>query len=103
MLRWTTIAIAGPSMEPSTASGDWWLVRRTQRVRPQQVIAFRHPLRPSLIVVKRAIRPVEDGWWVEGDNARFSDDSRTFGPVPKACIIGRLVWRYRRGADTSPS
>lgn len=97
MLPWTAIAIAGDSMEPTTVSGDWWVVRRTTQVRPRQLIAFRHPNRPTLIVVKRAVRPVDGGWWVEGDNAAFSDDSRTFGAVPSECIVGRLVWRYRRG------
>lgn len=96
MLPWTTLAIAGSSMEPTTGSGDWWIVRRTQRVRPGQLIAFRHPQRPSLIVVKRAVRMTDGGWWVEGDNAQFSDDSRTFGPVGPELVVGRLAWRYRR-------
>lgn len=96
MLAWTTVAIAGESMEPTTGSGDWWVVLRTRRVRPGQLIAFRHPQRRTLIVVKRVVRNTDDGWWVEGDNAAHSDDSRSFGAVPRDLIIGRLVWRYRR-------
>lgn len=98
MLPWTTLAIAGPSMEPTTVSGDWWVVRRTRRVRPGQLIAFHHPQRSTLIVVKRVVRYVDGGWWVEGDNASFSDDSRTFGPVEPGLVIGRLAWRYRRAS-----
>lgn len=95
MLRWTTLAIAGPSMEPTTRSGDWWLVHRTARLRPGQLVAFRHPQRPTLIAVKRVVREADGGWWVEGDNASASDDSRAFGAVPQSSVVGRLVWRYR--------
>lgn len=95
MLPWTTVAIAGPSMEPSTRSGDWWVVRRTRRIRPGDLVAFHHPRRPTLIVVKRAVRAVDSAWWFEGDNPSSSDDSRTFGAVPAELVIGRLVWRYR--------
>lgn len=97
MLPWTTIAIAGSSMEPTTLSGDWWIVWRTRRVRERQMIAFRHPERPSLMLVKRVVRPVDGGWWVEGDNPAGSDDSRTFGAVPVEALVGVLIWRYRRG------
>jgi hypothetical protein len=47
--------------------------------------------------VKRATREEPGGWWVEGDNAEFSDDSRTFGAVRRDLLIGALVVRYRRG------
>jgi len=31
--------------------------------------------------------------WVSGDNASFSRDSRTYGPMPKGLVIGRIVMR----------
>lgn len=96
----TRIRIVGPSMEPALRTGDWWLVVRTQRVVPGNVILLRHPLRPDLLVVKRVVRADRGGWWVEGDNAQSSDDSRQFGPVSTSDVIGRVWWRYhplRRG------
>lgn len=97
MLWFTTVCIAGPSMEPALRSGDWWIVRTFGRVRPGSVVLLRHPKRPDLLVVKRAIRQEPGAWWVEGDNAASSDDSRTFGAVRRDLLIGALVVRYRRG------
>ena len=90
----TRIRIVGPSMEPTMRNGDWWLVRLGQRVSPGDVALLRHPLRRDLLVVKRVRRADVDGWWVEGDNPDFSDDSRSFGAVAPSDIVGRLWWRY---------
>ena len=81
-------------MVPTLHPGDWCLVRRGGRVRPGDVIVLERPDRPGLLVVKRAIRPDGSGWWVEGDNAAESDDSRLFGPVPPSAVVGRVLWRY---------
>ena len=97
MLGLTEVCIAGPSMEPALRSGDWWLVRTVGRIRPGDVVLLRHPNRPDLLVVKRVLREEPDGWWVEGDNAEWSDDSRGFGVVPRDRVIGCLLLRYRRG------
>ncbi len=95
----TTVRIIGPSMEPALRNGDCWVVRLGSRVSPGDVVLAVHPLRPDLQIVKRAIRPEGSGWWLEGDNPEFSDDSRIYGPVSE--ILGRLVVRYsplrRRG------
>ncbi|MDO8732525.1 MAG: nickel-type superoxide dismutase maturation protease [Actinomycetota bacterium] len=95
MLGLTAIAIAGSSMEPSLRSGHWWLVRRTRDVRPGQLIVFWHPVRTDLLTVKRVDHRRPEGWWVLGDNAAASDDSRFFGVVDPARVVGRLVLRYR--------
>jgi type IV secretory pathway protease TraF len=47
------------------------------------------------LVVKRVERRAPDGWWVVGDNAAASDDSRTYGAVPDADVRGVVRWRYR--------
>ena len=96
MLGWTTVAIAGDSMLPAARPGDWWAVRCGARVRPGDLVAFWHPERADLLIVKRAVEEREGGWWVLGDNPERSDDSRTFGPVPEDRIAGVLRFRYRR-------
>lgn len=94
MPGFTRIAIAGPSMLPALRPGDWWLARTFGPVRPGRVVLARHPRRPDLRIVKRAVRREPDGrWWVEGDAP--GEDSRDFGPVE---VDGVLVLRYRRGA-----
>lgn len=97
MRPWTTVRIVGPSMEPALRNGDWWIVRRTGRIRVGQVVAARHPNRPDLIVVKRVVRQSDAGLWLEGDNPDASDDSRSFGAIPPQAVVGVLWLRYRRG------
>lgn len=81
-------------MQPTIASGEWWMVRRTSRVAPGDAVLMRHPRRPDLLVVKRLDRREGSGWWVLGDNPEASEDSRQFGVVPDDCIVGRLWFRY---------
>lgn len=93
---WTTVRIIGPSMEPTLGNGECWLVRRRQRYRPGDIVLLWHPVREHLLVVKRVVRCETGGYWVQGDNPAYSDDSRAFGLVPAERLLGRLVLRYRR-------
>ena len=91
------VAVAERSMEPALRPGDWLLVRRTRRIRAGQIVLARHPGRPDLLIVKRAARPVDGGWWLESDNPDAGAvDSRRFGPVPADLIEGRVLARYWR-------
>jgi nickel-type superoxide dismutase maturation protease len=94
MLPFTRVRVIGPSMEPALRNGEWWVVRRGGRPSVGDVILLVHPARPSAHLVKRVARREPGGWWVLGDNAAASEDSRHFGPVPDANVIGRLVLRY---------
>ena len=90
----TTLRIVGPSMEPALANGDLVLVVRSRTYRPGQVLVVEHPSRPSLLLVKRCIRLLDgDQLWIEGDNPQSSEDSRSFGPVPKKQVRGRVLMR----------
>jgi nickel-type superoxide dismutase maturation protease len=95
----TRVAVAERSMEPALRPGDWLLVRRTRRIRAGQIVLARHPGRPDLLIVKRAARRVDGGWWLESDNLEVGAvDSRRFGAVPVTLIEGRLLARYWRPA-----
>ncbi|HEX8001186.1 MAG TPA: nickel-type superoxide dismutase maturation protease [Mycobacteriales bacterium] len=91
-LPWFRLAVNGVSMIPTLAPGEWVVVRRTRTPAPGSAVVVK---RPDRYVVKRAVRVADGGWWVEGDNAAASDDSRTFGPVPADAIVGEVRWRYR--------
>ena len=78
-------------MAPVLRSGDALLVRRGGRVRAGDVVVARFRTRPELLVVKRAVRPEDGGWWIEGDNPLIEDDSRRYGV---ADVIGRVLIRY---------
>jgi len=85
-----TALVRGPSMVPALRDGDVVLVLRTGRVRVGQVVVVRFPGVPGLSV-KRVVRPVRGGWWVEGDNPYGSTDSRELGPAE---VVGRVLLRW---------
>jgi phage repressor protein C with HTH and peptisase S24 domain len=83
--------VHGPSMVPTLRHGDAVLVRPGAAVRPGDVVVARFRGRPDLLVVKRAVRPYDGGWWLESDNSLVTDDSRAYGA---ADVLGRVVFRY---------
>ncbi|GAB3815446.1 S24/S26 family peptidase [Micromonospora zhanjiangensis] len=86
------VLVAGPSMAPTLRHGDALLVRRgDRRIRPGDVVVAVFRSRPDLPVVKRAVRAVDGGWWLHGDNEFVTDDSRAYGV---ADVLGRVVLRY---------
>ena len=90
---WVLARVSGPSMSPTVRDGDRLLVRRVRAasaVRPGDVVLARFPARPELLVVKRVVRAVGGGHWVQGDNPGVTDDSRAFGT---AVVVGRVVAR----------
>lgn len=94
LLRWPLrrVLVAGPSMAPTLRHGDALLVRPGNRVRAGDIVIARFVEGPDRLVVKRAVRPAGDGWWLQGDNPLVTDDSRAYGP---AVVLGRVVCRYR--------
>ncbi len=88
------VAVAGDSMRPGLADGDWLIVRWGASPRPGDVVVAERPDRPGLLVVKRATRLAVDGWWLEGDNPAASHDSWLFGPVAADAVAGVAVARY---------
>ena len=85
------VLVVGPSMVPTLRHGDALLVRPGASVRPGDLVIARFPGGPDLLVVKRAIRPAGDRWWLEGDNPLVADDSRAYGP---GVVLARVLFRY---------
>jgi SOS-response transcriptional repressor LexA len=87
-------------MVPTLRHGDALLVRPIVRptgsVRPGDLVIARFPNGPDLLVVKRAIRPAGDGWWLEGDNPLVADDSRAYGPGTVLALVLFRYWPPRR-------
>jgi nickel-type superoxide dismutase maturation protease len=91
--------VAGRSMTPGLVEGERVLVNRAAywfaRPRPDDVVVLRDPRAPQRLLVKRIERAAAiDKWSVAGDNPDASTDSRTFGPVPRDAIVGKVVLRY---------
>jgi nickel-type superoxide dismutase maturation protease len=103
--------VADTSMRPALEPGDrllvcsrsWpWRGAANARLRPGDIVVFREPDRHLSFAVKRiaSVTPA-GGVEVRGDNVNVSRDSRAFGPLTRAQIVGRVIYRYlprqRRG------
>lgn len=97
MARLLPVLVQGPSMVPTMRDGDRVLAWRGGRIGPGDIVLARFRARPDLLVVKRAVRAVADGWWVQGDNEFVADDSRAYGVADvEARVVLRLWPRPRR-------
>ena len=98
------IAIEGVSMAPTLVPGDWALVVTPDRFHRDDVVVVEHPQRPGYEIVKRLVgvpgstvggRELGEGeYWVEGDFAHRSTDSREFGPVSGANLKAKVILVY---------
>jgi phage repressor protein C with HTH and peptisase S24 domain len=86
------VLVNGPSMAPALRSGDMLLARRGVPVRIGDIVVASFPRRPDIgLVVKRAVRVQDGGWWVLGDNEFVESDSRAYGV---AAVEARVIARY---------
>jgi len=87
-------------MRPTLRPGDRLLVdRRAYRTRPPavgEIVVFVDPEEPRRWLVKRvaAVDPAGALLEVRGDAADTARDSRRFGPVPIASVVGRVYRCY---------
>lgn len=87
-------------MLPTLAPGDRLLVRRTRSVGVGELVVVADPRRPDRWIVKRvAARGADGALDVRGD-AAASTDSRTFGRIAPAHVVGRPVYRYAPASRT---
>jgi nickel-type superoxide dismutase maturation protease len=86
-------------MRPALEPGDRLLVVRWSRLKPGDLVVLRDPESRSTMLVKRVstIDPINGDVTVGGDNPNVSRDSREFGPVPSALILGKVIYRYLPG------
>ena len=90
------------SMSPALDPGDYVLVNRwAYAFREPEVgdlVVFHDPERPRVYLCKRIAQSAGPGSYIVlGDNEAVSRDSRWFGPIPRALIVGK-VWRAARGS-----
>ena len=99
--------VAGESMLPALAPGDLLLGWRWSRPRPRpgRVVVARGPAgRPLVKRVARlaavptpaAVDAPADGFWLLGDNAAASTDSRHFGVISGRDIEAAIIFRLKR-------
>jgi len=100
------LRVTGESMVPTLLPGDRVLVAGglgplRVPIRPGDLVAVTDPRQPDRVVVKRVAAVASGRVEVRGDNEAASTDSRHFGPVDAATVVGRVIYRYhpedRRG------
>jgi nickel-type superoxide dismutase maturation protease len=100
MRSWNArVAIAGRSMEPLVEDGDWLLVDpdayRARPVLPGDLVLAPDPREPARLLLKRVSATTVDGRLeLAGDAPDQSTDSRTFGAIDPATVLGRPWLRY---------
>ena len=81
-------------MLPKFSPGDLVLIKKTYKAKRNQIVIAQRPDRLELLIIKRVFTVTIDGYWLQGDNLEFSDDSRLFGEVPKNLIKGIVLFKY---------
>jgi len=84
-----------PALEPETRvlvnRAVYWL----RPPKPGDLVLLHDPRERERLLVKRIERPAgDDAWLVSGDNPPASTDSRTFGPVGRELIVGKVWLQY---------
>lgn len=103
--RLSRFEVSGTSMSPAYNHGDWLLVDlhafRQRAPQPGEVVILRDPREAGRQIIKRVLAVTPNGGFdVRGDNPAESTDSRTFGPVSLALLVGKVRWRFR---STNPT
>jgi nickel-type superoxide dismutase maturation protease len=86
--------VQGESMAPAYHSGDLVLIRKTRKAKRNNIVIAHRPDQEDLLIIKRVVTITNNGYWLQGDNSEFSDDSRLFGEVPKELIKGIVLFKY---------
>jgi len=92
------------SMSPDLEPGDYVIVNRWAYRRRDpaigELVVFRDTQRAGRYLCKRIEAVPEPGFYsVRGRNESVSRDSRTFGPVPRDRIVGKVWWSARAGRE----
>ena len=81
-------------MVPTLRDGDTVVVRYGARIAPGDVVLATFRSLPGRLVVKRAVRAQDGGWWLGSDNTFAGGDSAAHGV---ADVHARVSWVVRHG------
>ena len=94
MKGFNRMRVVGDSMYPTIQDRNIVYTRPYffwERMRVGDIIVLRDPRKPSRKILKRVAHYDQEKCIVWGDNHGRSTDSRTFGPVERTNVIGKVV------------
>ncbi len=94
-MLFSRFVVSGRSMEPTFCAGDCLLVLNLNLLLKKGDVVILRDSRDDRLVLKRVAKMDDSIFFVKGDNEDFSTDSRTFGPVSKKNLIGKVLLRYK--------
>ncbi len=85
--------VADKSMEPTLNPGDYVFVNGfSKKIKINDVVVVKHPSK-NIYIIKRVKKVDGDRYYVLGDNAGKSDDSRKFGMLGADGLVGKLIFK----------
>ncbi len=97
------MAVAGESMAPTFNAGDWLLVMWGGSFRRGQAVIIEREDQPGVFLIKRVVGPIDEKFWVEGDNKNESTDSRHWGAISEDEIVASIVLRFKKAGSRRKS
>jgi phage repressor protein C with HTH and peptisase S24 domain len=94
VLPWQVVRVSGPSMSPTLRDGDIVLVRHGAAIRSGDLVLATFRALPDRLIVKRAVRAQDNGWWLASDNGFAGGDSEIHGVAE---VHARVIVRMRPG------
>jgi phage repressor protein C with HTH and peptisase S24 domain len=92
VVRLRRVVVAGPSMVPTLRPGDVVLARFGAAARAGDVVLARYRELPDRLVVKRAVRAQDGGWWLASDNSFAGGDSAVHGVADVLATVWLRIW-----------
>lgn len=90
--RRKAFAVDGDSMLPGLTSGDKVIVNQRAAIVVGDIVLAAHPYKQNGRLIKRVAKISGSGeYFLAGDNAEESTDSRTFGTLHSDHIIGKVT------------
>jgi signal peptidase I len=96
------LKVRGQSLYPDFQEEDYVLLLRDSfpglRIKTGDVIVFDQP--PLGRLIKQVSQVLDSGQSFEVRGSQISStDSRDFGPVPRTCVLGKVIWHIKQQRD----
>lgn len=94
LIPWRIFRVTGDSMSPNLHNGDYVITQRWwYSLKEGDIVVVQHP--DLGVVIKRILRRVPNGLFLQGDNLIRSTTTERMGLVSDGDVLGRVAWRIK--------